>query len=101
MDTDDKVILTGLGIALLIFLLLIPKLRRAYLNSKSPLAERYAADIRAGRAIIIPEDPRRKIKAVIYVGLLIPLVLLERQCHHYIAQLDQTCAGFYGWNSFF
>jgi len=102
MDTDDKVILTGLGIALLIFLLLIPKLRQAYLNSKRPLAERYADDLSAGRAIIIPANPSNKIKAVIQVVALgTAFLLLRRQLHLYIAHMEQTCAGFYGWNSVF
>lgn len=101
MNADDKVILTGFGIALLVLLLLTPYLRRVYLNAKRPLAERYADDINAGRAIIVPADPRRKIKAVIYVALGTTFILLQRQLNLYIAQLDQTCVGFYGWNSWF
>jgi len=99
MNADDKVILTGFGIALLVLLLLTPYLRRVYLNAKRPLAERYAHEISTGQAIIIPADPHRYIKFAIFGALAITFFLLERQLHLYIAQLDQTCVGFYGWNS--
>lgn len=92
----------GLAILAIALTLFNPKYRKELLTIKSTratLEERYAKEIAAGTAVIIPKDPaefKKLVFLMIFGGIF---VLVFQKYMIYINSLQQTCTTVEGWNS--
>lgn len=70
-----------------------------YRNENLPLEQRYAKEITAGTAIIIPKYHHHKKKKLLLLIILLATLLSYREFYQYIKYLNQNCTTIYGWDS--
>ncbi len=92
--------LAGLAILLTLF---VPKYRKQLKiqSTRTTLEERYAKEIAAGTAVIIPKDPTEFKKLILMFGCAAIFVVLFQWFKNYTSSLMQTCATIGEWNSSF
>ncbi len=91
----------GLAILAVLLTLFVPKYRKQLKiqSQRVTLEERYAKELAAGTAVIIPKDPaefKKLVFLIIFGGIF---VLVFQKFKIYVNSLQQTCTTIEGWNS--
>lgn len=90
----------GLAIFAIALTLFVPKYRKQLTQSnRATLEARYATEIAAGTAIIIPKDLSSLKKFIFSIACAGVSIVLFQQLRNYLSVLDQTCTEIKGWNS--
>ncbi len=91
----------GLAILAIALILFVPKHRKQLLKiqtTTATLEERYAKELAAGTAVIIPKDPTALKKLIFLMICGGVLIIIFQRFKTYTSSLQQSCASVDGWN---